>query len=569
MILKYLMRGLSIREDSILPEVFLTMVPDGLPSEEKNNMINELHQFYEQDQSGDEDSYFTDNVITELPFASELIHLTSMKQILNNLSGRDMYFRIQKLVDQNYFAEVHPLEEPMDEENRKDKLAKIHQLAEMQLTAEGNSKFEVLMTESLKFLGKKYSQTVPTTVIMGAKGAGKTFLYRKMAESKDWASFCKELYGSALSAPDGYFLPIIATRNSNELIKTLGNCIQNLNQNVSSANVNESVFLDNAQSLEQQKTQVNDWMEFWQKLLVSSIHPDWRSFQQANEELEKVQKKIVFLVDGLEDIFKQASKSEVEKKAIQVLCQDVMNQLIARYHNLGIIIFVRRDMVQASIPINFKQFEQNYKQAELKWSSNEALKLAVWLVSQAIDDFYNGPKEINTASRDVIEENLIRLWGLKLGKASSNEAYASRWILAALSDFNGQLQARDIIRFLKYATSPTGKKAPYQDRLLMPAEIKNAVFTCSNEKMEEVKQEYTALRPIFEKLEQLPSEKKSLPLDSELAQLNNDEEKNLILEGYLKRDGDKYYLPEIIRHALGFRYSKGARPKVLSLTLKH
>ena len=226
-------------------------------------------------------------------------------------------------------------------------------------------------------------------------------------------------------------------------------------------------------------------------------------------------------------------------------------------------------MVQASIPINFKQFEQNYKQAELKWSSNEALKLAVWLVSQAIDDFYNGPKEINTASRDVIEENLIRLWGLKLGKASSNEAYASRWILAALSDFNGQLQARDIIRFLKYATSPTGKKAPYQDRLLMPAEIKSAVFTCSNEKMEEVKQEYTALRPIFEKLEQLPIEKKSLPIDSEHAQLNNDEEKNMILEGYLKRDGDKYYLPEIIRHALGFRYSKGARPKVLSLTLKH
>ena len=39
-------------------------------------------------------------------------------------------------------------------------------------------------------------------------------------------------------------------------------------------------------------------------------------------------------------------------------------------------------------------------------------------------------------------------------------------------------------------------------------------------------------------------------------------------EGYLKRDGDKFYLPEIIRHALGFKYEKGARPKVLALTLK-
>lgn len=60
-----------------------------------------------------------------------------------------------------------------------------------------------------------------------------------------------------------------------------------------------------------------------------------------------------------------------------------------------------------------------------------------------------------------------------------------------------------------------------------------------------------------------------LPLDPEHAKLNNDEEKIMVSEGYLKRDGEKFYLPEIARHALGFRYSKGARPKVLSLTLQH
>lgn len=39
-------------------------------------------------------------------------------------------------------------------------------------------------------------------------------------------------------------------------------------------------------------------------------------------------------------------------------------------------------------------------------------------------------------------------------------------------------------------------------------------------------------------------------------------------EGYLKIDNDRYYLLEIIRHALKFKYEKGARPKVLSLLLK-
>jgi len=140
--------------------------------------------------------------------------------------------------------------------------------------------------------------------------------------------------------------------------------------------------------------------------------------------------------------------------------------------------------------------------------------------------------------------------------------------LAALSDFNGQLQARDIIRFLKYASEPPTKKTNYEDRIMMPPEIRTAVSTCSTEKVEEVEQEYTTLKPILEKLKKLPLEHKVLPLLPEYAGLSSEDELYMIREGYLKRDGDKFYLPEIIRHALGFKYEKGARPKVLALTLK-
>lgn len=60
-----------------------------------------------------------------------------------------------------------------------------------------------------------------------------------------------------------------------------------------------------------------------------------------------------------------------------------------------------------------------------------------------------------------------------------------------------------------------------------------------------------------------------MPLELNDAGLGTDEEKSLTQEGYLKRDGGVYYLPEIVRHALGFKYQKGARPKVLALTLKN
>ena len=63
------------------------------------------------------------------------------------------------------------------------------------------------------------------------------------------------------------------------------------------------------------------------------------------------------------------------------------------------------------------------------------------------------------------------------------------------------------------------------------------------------------------------SEKKTLPMNLEEDALTASEEKSMIQSGYLTRDGEKLYLPEIIRHALGFRYERGARPRVLSLLL--
>ena len=65
------------------------------------------------------------------------------------------------------------------------------------------------------------------------------------------------------------------------------------------------------------------------------------------------------------------------------------------------------------------------------------------------------------------------------------------------------------------------------------------------------------------------SEKKTLPMNLEEDALTASEEKSMIQSGYLTRDGEKLYLPEIIRHTLGFRYERGARPRVLSLLLKH
>ena len=103
----------------------------------------------------------------------------------------------------------------------------------------------------------------------------------------------------------------------------------------------------------------------------------------------------------------------------------------------------------------------------------------------------------------------------------------------------------------------------------MPVEIKKAVQRCSKDKIKEIKQEMAALQPIFKKIEDAPDEMKILPFHADTFNWDKNQEKLLSQEGFLIIDNGKYYLPEIIRHALKFKYEKGARPKVLSLLLKN
>ena len=564
-VLNFISKGLAITEDALLPTIFLSMIPDSFSTTEKDQIKDRLTSCFQTTETTEE---LLDNMIVELPFASELIHLASLRQILSVLKDRDMYYTIEKLVLQ-YYQPDRSEEVFYTELQHKTILKQIHAFSDKQITAEANGAEELLLTEPIKNLCTRFSNQLPTTVVQGAKGSGKTFLYRQLIEKENWNAFCSEIIHKNIANDNGYFIPVLAPQNISELRSNLTQCIDKCNEVISFANISRSVYIDNTIDLDSNAAKELDWMSFWEQLFVKSVNSSLDSFAHLNEELKKEQKSIVFLIDGLEEILKLVFSNKNQQKAIEVLCQGVLNMIAAKYENIGLIIFLRSDMAQNAITVNYEQFKQAFNYAELKWSSDEALKLAVWIVSHAVDDFYKENTPIENSSQEIINQYLEKLWGLKLGKKESNEAYSSRWILAALSDFNGQLQARDIIRFLKYASKPNDKKPPYNDRILMPAEIRNAVSNCSKDKIKEIKAEYENLKPIFEKLENLSSEKKTLPMNLEEDALTASEEKSMIQSGYLTRDGEKLYLPEIIRHALGFRYEREARPRVLSLLLKH
>ncbi|NNJ28289.1 hypothetical protein G9470_00550 [Bacteroides xylanolyticus] len=566
LLLREMNKGLPLKESTILPEIFLTMIPDGMDT---TDIISSLIAIYDNNQA-ENDEYLTDNLVTELPFASELVHLESLKQIMNNLESRDFYKKIYSLVKSNYIYK----EDDKDFgvlNDRDEIIKKINNLAYKQINAEGNVAFNILMTSPINNLIKKFKSNIPSTVIMGAKGSGKTFLYRELLRNVYWESFIENMEGIHVNENHHIIniVPILASNNATGFNDLLQLAIEKYNKNTDS-DMSNSVWLDNRNEIKTSVRQQYDsleWKQIWENLIIRSLGLKCDDLSQLDKYLETINRKVVLMFDGLEEIFINTLTSKNEKNAILGLCQELVNELRVKYKNIGCIVFLRKDLARDSIEVNFEQFSTLYNSVELKWSRIEALRLVVWLVSQAVPGYYNEQVKVEEAPQIVIEKNLTRLWGDKLGKATSNEAYSSRWILAALSDFNGQLQARDIIRFLQYATSDIGKTI-YEDRYIMPAEIKRAVPNCSNKKIDEVKQEIAALKPIFDKLEHAPEEKKTLPFYNDTFGLTAVEEKLMKQEGYLKVDNDKYYLPEIIRHALKFRYEKGARPKVLSLLLK-
>jgi hypothetical protein len=112
-----------------------------------------------------------------------------------------------------------------------------------------------------------------------------------------------------------------------------------------------------------------------------------------------------------------------------------------------------------------------------------------------------GKDSIYSLSKENLIDELEKLWGKTLGIDKSKEAYTASWVFAALRDFNGRLQARDIVRLLYNAADITVNRAKEvhfekwsTSRLLPPPAIRGALKPCSEEKVRQAKEEYLAFK---------------------------------------------------------------------------
>jgi MinD-like ATPase involved in chromosome partitioning or flagellar assembly len=458
-------------------------------------------------------------------------------------------------------------------DSRDAKRKKLREFAHDMEYAERGAGEQFLATPPLRRLAEDHLRRVPVVVVVGAKGAGKTYTFLQIVRRQDWGAFVVDTLKPESGEP-----PCTAAICPALVPKKLDEAVLRRTQEVRHRTAAQLGFgqpLDLAAVRDRVAAGLGSlgstgaWRERWLDLLAWSagFEVDLEGAgRRLVTELGRTGRHLVAVLDGLEDLFPNLPGDPAAQSALQALLEDVPEWLsLQPLRPLGIVVFVRRDMVQQAVRQNSAQLLAKYEPYALKWSALEALRLAVWICTKVKILPEQSDEELQDMTREDLEKRLTVLWGRKLGRPESKEATSSDWVLGALSDFKGQIQARDMVRFLHLAAQRSVGDVRWEDRYLTPQAMRRSIEECSKRKIEEIEEENVTLRDLFSKMRRLDAKRKQVPFSPAEVGLSPTELSILEDNGVVVSDDDGWYMPEIFRQGLGFSLAAKARPRILTL----
>lgn len=509
----------------------------------------------------------------EADFSEAYMSIGSLTQALDVLRGSTkLYQRAQDWARSlDLSAEQQEFPSAADGITLSQKAQALHDVCWRMQYAETADASAMLVTEPLRKIGKHFASELPNLVSVGAKGAGKTFTFLQLCRSGGWHRFLRKVEAEPAGVLDAVVYPVLwsgnlenATKqsivaNQAKDLKRLGCTVKPLSGSSIERLVSDAL-----------KEPPSHWADFWDGLIARHFGLPAMGLEALNHQLAERGMAVVLVFDGIEEAFPDSS-IVAAREAIQslLLLPNRIDELQDR--RIGAMVFVRTDYVQTTIRQNVAQFLARYAPFQLQWSPEAFLRLAYWLCTLAgiVDDT---PGRAELLGQEALLEKLLQLWGRKLGHDKSREALSARWVFASLCDLKGNVQARDLVRFLRFSAEiETDRQgSTWQDRVLAPESLRKAIPKCSIEKVEEAAKEIEPLRQWQERLKQL-KEGKVVPFEASLVGLDSQQltvlqELGIIFEDMQVPAGEpRLYLPEIYRTGLGFETSVTGRPRTQAL----
>lgn len=553
------------REEDPLPALVLSQVPQKQKFQDfaqAEEMVLEAAQpFIGEDE---------ELQIIKTPFADSLLVLPeTWEEVIVLLKRSGIVNEVKSLLERLPIQQGESLEEKnlSTLTSQREKLSKV---AEKLIYAENAEVEDFLTTTSLHRLVSDHRTKLPIVVIIGAKGSGKTYTFLQIVRRKYWQKFVEDADINDTKI-DALICPVLASKNLQpNARKIIAETRQKAAQELGLAQPQEaSTIRDRIMSYCQEELHEGQWRERWLDAIAWSV-----GFQTGQEgagrgltiHLSENKQKLVAVIDGLEDLFQDFASERAQQTALRALLQEVPEWLSQQPNrSLGILIFVRKDIVQGSVRQNPGQMMTLYEPYALKLSQKEALRLVTWVVTKYEIQPQSNFKPLQEMDEEQLTQALIPLWGKKLGTDRSKQARSARFVLDALSDFNGQIQSRDLVRLLNLAAEKSINERHWQDRLLVPQSIRGTLPECGRKKIEEIEQENPSLKEVFRKLQEVKVDDRKIPFIPNKIDLSSTEVKLLEANGIVIRERDEYYMPEIFRLGLDFSFKGRGRTKVISL----
>ncbi|WP_447776506.1 ParA family protein [Pseudomonas chlororaphis] len=512
----------------------------------------------------------------EAEFLSTLMSISSVRQALDSLKQSTVLYATATAWSEAIATlPQNVLDVPKEIETSISSAQILFETCQRAQFAENDDVSTMLATEPLRNLGKHYAKEIPNVVMIGAKGAGKTFTFRQLVKSKRWSVFLEKVDLSVSGSVDADIFPVLWSANiddrpDGDIKRSQQDCLLKLER--------ETGGLLTASAIEREVSAAlsnppSHWDAFWDRLICRQFGVEDFDLQALNAFIGERGRSVILVFDGIEDAFNEPS-SGVARDAIQALLKlpGRLSELSNR--RLGAIVFARVDYISAAIRQNQGQFTSRYAPFQLQWNPESFLRLAYWLCCQA-KIFADDLRVVESLRLEELKGKLEVLWGKKLGTEKSKEAHSARWVFAALCDLKGNVQARDLVRFLKFsAEQEIGRDGgSWSDRVLAPESMRTAIPLCSQEKVEELEKEVAPLREWVKLLKENTISRK-VPFSASAMQLNSDLLKSLQEIGIIYEDGDgdlgeeRLFLPEIYRSGLGFDTSTTGRPRMQALLKK-
>lgn len=557
----------SVQEDEPLPAIVITRVTDeedagGLVDRAREELLRAAPNFITEDNEPPLVATRFDPRLMSLPL--------DWDEALGRIRRAGLVEAMQQLLAWLPVARRAPPAAPPRPADLDEQRRRLGTFAGKLIFAEEGEGTDFLTTIPLLRLASDHRHELPVAVVVGAKGSGKTYTFLQIVRRGRWSRFVQDA-GISDVRVDGWIFPLVQPKSlKHEALRRVEAARE---QTARSLGFGEPWAIDRVRDAVSDELKLNlhegEWRERWLDMMAWALGLEVRAAGAGRTLVELLRQrgeKLLVVIDGLEEMFQSFSENASQQVALRGLLQDVPEWLEQQPGRpVGLVVFIRSDMVFSAVRQNTAQFLARYEPYALKWNEEEALRLVAWtavkagvLANQTVDSLHQ-------AGRKTLSDALEPIWGKKLGSDRSKEARSSEWVISALSDFRQQIQARDLMRLLALAARGSVGDSHWKDRLLTPGALRRALPDCSTEKTKEVEAENPLLRPVFEYLRNLPADKRTVPFTRETVGLEPDQLRLLEDNGVVLREGDEYYMPEIFRHGLHFKLESGARPRVLTL----